>query len=186
MQIKCQKCGQVYEVDSSIVGKTAECEICQNRWVVVDDSTATVPCPMCGEKILSIAKKCRFCGEYLNVDKAISRKDHVVYVLLGILGGWVGLHNFYAHQFSAAAVKLIITVGGIVAVGQCSPAEALRVWLIPLVWGYYFTAWDLCYDPNILTKDRKKIFGISPWLMSIVAALIVVFFIGFIVDALSH
>jgi hypothetical protein len=36
-------------------------------------SEATKPCPLCGEVILEVAKKCRYCGEYL--DPSIKPRD---------------------------------------------------------------------------------------------------------------
>lgn len=52
---------------------------------------ATKRCPMCGEKILAVAKKCRFCGEYLETkEKTVSRKNKTVAafalpVILGVI-----------------------------------------------------------------------------------------------------
>ena len=50
----------------------------------------TKRCPMCGEEILAVAKKCRLCGEYLEEaeKQPVSRKNKIVatVAILVILG----------------------------------------------------------------------------------------------------
>lgn len=169
MKIICPKCSTEYEIESGMIGQKVECQQCGFHWIVESDTIPKMkPCPMCGESILAVAKKCRFCGEYLSKDAIpVRRKDRTTYCLLGILlGGW-GVHNFYAGQFPAGIVKLIFSAIGIAAVASCPPHEAAKVWIAPAAVILYFTIWDICYDPNIPTKDRKKILGISPWLISL-------------------
>src|SRR5688572_9399686 len=42
-------------------------------------SEATKPCPICGEAILAVARKCRHCGEYL--DPTVKPRDAGLYAL---------------------------------------------------------------------------------------------------------
>lgn len=60
-------------------------------------------CPFCGGEIVSGVKKCRHCGEWLDMDAR--PRNQVIYCLLGIYGGVVGVHNFYAEEIERAAIK---------------------------------------------------------------------------------
>lgn len=142
---------------------------------------------MCGGSILAIAKKCRYCGKYLSKDAIpVRRKDRTTYCLLGILlGGW-DIHNFYAGQIPAGIVKLIFSTIGIAAVVSCPPHEAAKVWIAPAAVILYFSIWDLYYDPNIPTKDRKKILGISPWLMSLLLLIAICVVLGLIFTTMQR
>jgi len=61
MKIKCPSCGQEYDIDETYIGHKVECA-CGTKFIAEE---AQKRCPMCGEKILISAKKCRYCGEYL-------------------------------------------------------------------------------------------------------------------------
>ena len=86
MKILCPKCNQHYDVEESLRGMDVSCQKCGEKFyiplpetfeeekIVVKRNTAekpeeTIRCPSCGEKILAIAKKCRFCGEILKKTK---------------------------------------------------------------------------------------------------------------------
>jgi|GEM_PF-5026698 len=61
IKIMCPSCGQEYNIDETYIGHKVECA-CGTKFIAEE---AQKRCPMCGEKILISAKKCRYCGEYL-------------------------------------------------------------------------------------------------------------------------
>lgn len=79
----CSVCGRRLALDQKWEGHSVQCPYCGNvfkmkvsqhyqseksfdveKSVSVDDGMKC--CPMCGEKILKAAKKCRYCGEYMD------------------------------------------------------------------------------------------------------------------------
>lgn len=77
-KIQCPHCSQHYEVSSDDFGATVACQACGKDFVITQPDTdtqdapeneqaqATKPCPVCAEQILTTAKKCKHCGEFLD------------------------------------------------------------------------------------------------------------------------
>jgi len=86
-------------------------------------------CKYCGNKILDAAAVCVKCGVATGVSSVPGRpaKDRVVYVLLGVLLGMLGIHNFYAGYIAKAVSQLLITLllGWLVV-----PLFAVAIWVL--------------------------------------------------------
>lgn len=79
IKFTCGNCGKRLTQAAEMAGKTVDCSWCGKQTVApstasgvgnpeqVNSSTAPTykACPFCGEQILSIAKKCKHCGEFL-------------------------------------------------------------------------------------------------------------------------
>jgi predicted Zn finger-like uncharacterized protein len=66
----CPACQTTYKVDDKHAGRTTKCQRC-NTAIIIPDELAAVDqyktCPFCAERVLSEARKCRHCGETIDV-----------------------------------------------------------------------------------------------------------------------
>lgn len=85
----------------------------------------TRACPFCSKTIPASAKICSFCGEDVSFGArgasgisdapasqiiARSEKSRGIFIILGVLLGLLGVHNFYAGYYGKGAAQLAITV----------------------------------------------------------------------------
>ena len=103
MIIVCPECKAEFEVPDDLIGKEASCP-CGNSFTIEQRK-----CPFCGEMVKAEAVKCRFCQSML--DGSNPQKD-LIYRLLCIFFGLLGLHDLYAGYGYLAGLKLFLTLIG--------------------------------------------------------------------------
>lgn len=112
MKISCPRCGQSYDIDRTSIGKEADCTNCGNHFVI--QATFSKPqksvelshCPYCAGELVPGVKKCRHCGEWIDV--SAKPRDPVAYIILGLSLGFFALHNIYAGEPERIGIKLIV------------------------------------------------------------------------------
>lgn len=119
MKTNCPHCGQHFEVDEELAGRSVECSSCGKPFTI-SAPEPTKRCPMCGEEILAVAKKCRYCGEYLDdSNRPVQKKSRAVFILFGLFFGGLGIHNFYIGRTSTGLWEALIGVIGAGIFGVC-------------------------------------------------------------------
>jgi len=156
IEVKCSHCNRLHKVKEEYGGRTAKCS-CGTRFNIPsvgteliiaaheEASTSRVPmqaprretktCPLCGEDVALLAKKCKHCGEILDptlrelqeVKRDLiqlkaspnntsfsaagsSQKSKLAAGLLGFFLGALGVHNFYLGFHGKAIAQLIMTL----------------------------------------------------------------------------
>lgn len=96
-------------------------------------SDATKKCPVCGETILNVARKCRYCGEYLDPDlkRLAKQPDAVERMLLpvgrpatAIAAGYLALFAFV--PLAGLGASLPAAICGFLALKQIKRDPSLH------------------------------------------------------------
>lgn len=93
------------------------CRFCTSK---DPSSEGSKKCPMCAEVVKASAKKCRFCGEILDIKMRVeaenlAAKSKIIFQILAFFLGGLGIHNFYIGRYAVGALQLCLTLftGGI-------------------------------------------------------------------------
>ena len=97
----CKNCGNQVATDSAV---------CLNCGVAAGAGTNF--CPNCGAQTMQGAAVCTSCGVALGVAPInnVQGKSKLAAGLLGILLGYLGVHNFYLGNTGKGVAQLLITV----------------------------------------------------------------------------
>ena len=143
----CSNCGQHITASTEYIGTEVTCPTCSHSFVAASTKGSvfetepvvtafqgshpatqptTKPCPMCGEKILVVAKKCKHCGEYLDGRKAVSASSQapnsvpsnslgIIILLLPVASAalmwfWISSMNLLQNPTSTLDGILIVTI----------------------------------------------------------------------------
>ncbi len=147
MDIQCGNCNQTLEIEDQYANMAFDCPTCGANNVPESPQIATysnievlepieqtnnISCPMCGEGIKSVAKKCKHCNEILdpllraqtpqqnqqviinntisNPEPKVQPKKRGVYIILALFLGGFGIHNFYAGYILTGLIQLVLTL----------------------------------------------------------------------------
>lgn len=141
MKIECPHCEQHYEIDDEYIGQIIECQKCKQEFVaeplpvpVVAEpprtskrgkgsdvkagiTPANKKCPFCRGDVAADAQKCCHCGEWIvekaHNDQKNTDKNEIVFVILGVFLGLIGVHNFYVNEKAAGFEKILLFLLGI-------------------------------------------------------------------------
>ncbi|HEY0294621.1 MAG TPA: hypothetical protein VGC69_04700 [Bordetella sp.] len=123
---------------------------------------ALISCPECARQISDKAAACPSCGCPISVSEKMQQstaamnapvqtvtlsKSRGVYIILGLLFGYLGFHNFYAGQHGRGAIKLILLLVTVVLDGATGFHTGFSLIVIVLT-----TIWSLL-EILFVTRD---------------------------------
>lgn len=98
-------------------------------------------CQYCGKEVNDNAVICVHCGRSLSGSSNLSAKNRVIYIVLALFFGGLGVHNFYAGYNGRAAAQLLLSLLGLIFCLSMIPIHPCGVATIGMVLLFAF----LCF-----------------------------------------
>lgn len=121
--IRCDHCGQKFEGSVDVPIMDHLCPACGQMPVSLAklkpeppkvEAPKLVHCPDCGKEVSRRASSCPQCGAPISGPAPVTvlrmGRSRGVYVVLAVLLGGLGVHNFYASRIGVGLVQLAVTV----------------------------------------------------------------------------
>lgn len=199
MKTQCPHCNQRYEVDDEYNGQIIECQNCKQDFFIeplqelppkrklessqvvskaISSNTrpALKQCPFCKAEIAGDAQKCCHCGEWVVVkvrnDQEITSKSEIIFVILGLLLGLIGVHNFYVNEKAAGFEKILLSILGI-SLLDWFPHSPLGAFIL-----FVNAVWVLVEiirnGKHVNRPEKKRSYGMV--ILNMITAILFVFF----------
>ena len=154
---KCPKCKNELKGSKKFIGLKVCCPHCSECVEVKPDLVKTPPlqavppenkntpvlvqCPCCKKEMSSAAPHCPHCG--LPNANIPAYKSRATYIILGLLFGHLGIHNFYANQPMGVA-HIAMTVCGIIATMNTVSKEISIIGVLALISNAVWVIAEVC------------------------------------------
>lgn len=147
----CKHCGEYIEFDQDYNGLEIDCPHCGSKTSLSDapaftplvsQPSALTSCPDCSHQVSRRAVTCPHCGAPLAPpiappapppqivyaappQYAPPAKSRAVYIILGLLVGALGVHNFYAGHVGRGLIQLAVTL----TIGWSLILPLIAIWI---------------------------------------------------------
>ena len=171
-KIECPWCNQHYSVDESFVGQTVECSVCETKFIVRKPkprltypqeypnsgliNRQQVRMPLYGIQNIGVPQQ-----QVVYVQVPSKQKSRGIYVMLGVLLGAWGVHDFYAGHIARGVAHLCLGLwfflGFLVKLSRAEDAIDVSFAFLELLIAFLVNSVWAILEVFIIKKDGKGI-----------------------------